>query len=534
MDSAKPIRSSVFILRILLIAFSFGYPFVSATELHSLVVGQNITLQLSPGLVVENSPGSKSGIKVVCGRVNIHGLSRLKNLKKFAHSIKVKVSQNSSILRRPNAEVCFHRNESLGVGMCPQGRWEKVSKGLWVQSMSPFDHKLLDVRTTSSFLETFEVSVEEEFFLYRVIFLILGIILLSLASTLSKSLVFYYGSAMAVGVILVILVVLFQGMKLLPTGRKSSLAIFMYSSLVGLGSFLLRYVPGLLRSILAEIGINEDMYNPVLNSGPLQFTSGILQFTVPTIIKISFSGPQCGQIVNRGLANFLLAFVVMAGAWMGFLVVRKLVLTEDGSVDISTSNFVAWSIRILAVVMILQSSLDPLLAAEALISGIVVSSVLRRVLRLRFLRHVFKKLFKLVKNFHSHSEIPDLSPLQDIYEEYLYKRPEDYKSIRSRSKRFSMVSCSSPGKGITRTSPSQLSDTEIFPSTFHTTPERRKISKEEWGKFTKDSTKRAVEELASSPDFSKWVAANADRITVTPNKTSSDSSSQRRKWLFSF
>ncbi|KAL5753152.1 hypothetical protein ACOSQ2_023659 [Xanthoceras sorbifolium] len=496
MDSAKPIRSSVFILRILLIAFSFGYPFVSATELHSLVVGQNITLQLSPGLVVENSPGSKPGIKVVCGRVNIHGLSRLKNLKKFAHSIKVKVSQNSSILRRPNAEVCFHRNESLGVGMCPQGRWEKVSKGLWVQSMSPFDHKLLDVRTTSSFLETFEVSVEEEFFLYRVIFLILGIILLSLASTLSKSLVFYYGSAMAVGVILVILVVLFQGMKLLPTGRKSSLAIFMYSSLVGLGSFLLRYVPGLLRSILAEIGINEDMYNP--------------------------------------LANFLLAFVVMAGAWMGFLVVRKLVLTEDGSVDISTSNFVAWSIRILAVVMILQSSLDPLLAAEALISGIVVSSVLRKVLRLRFLRHVFKKLFKLVKNFHSHSEIPDLSPLQDIYEEYLYKRPEDYKSIRSRSKHFSMVSCSSPGKGITRTSPSQLSDTEIFPSTFHSTPERRKISKEEWGKFTKDSTKRAVEELASSPDFSKWVAANADRITVTPNKTSSDSSSQRRKWLFSF
>jgi hypothetical protein len=54
------------------------------------------------------------------------------------------------------------------------------------------------------------------------------------------------------------------------------------------------------------------------------------------------------------LAIFLLAFVALTGAWMGFWVVRKLVLTEEGSVDISTSHFVAWSIRLLAVVMILQ------------------------------------------------------------------------------------------------------------------------------------------------------------------------------------
>lgn len=52
-------------------------------------------------------------------------------------------------------------------------------------------------------------------------------------------------------------------MKLLPTGRKSSLAIFLYSSIVGVGSFILSYVPQLLRSILREIGVGEDMYNPV-------------------------------------------------------------------------------------------------------------------------------------------------------------------------------------------------------------------------------------------------------------------------------
>ncbi|KAJ4714705.1 nuclear envelope integral membrane protein 1 isoform X1 [Melia azedarach] len=495
MGTAKPIRGSSCVLLILYVAFSISYPVVYADE-RSLVIGQSTTLQLSPGLVVENSPGLKPGTKVFCERVSIHGLSRLRDLRKFAHTMKVKVLQNSSSLRRPNVEVCFHRNASLGVAMCSQGRWEKVSKGSWVQSMSPFDHKILDIRTAASSLEPLEVSIEEEFFLYRIVFLILGIILMSLASTLSKSLVFYYGSAMAVGVILVILMVLFQGMKLLPTGRKSSLAIFIYSSLIGLGSFLLRYLPGLFHSLLMEIGIGEDLYNP--------------------------------------LAIFLVAFVVLAGAWLGFWVVHKLVLTEDGSIDISTSNFVAWSIRILAVIMILQSSLDPLLAAEALISGIFVSSILRKLARLRFLRRVFKKLFKLVKNYWRHSQVPDLSPFKDSYDEYMYKSPDDFKFVRRSSKHFSLTSCNSSKQGITRSSPRELSDSEIYPSAFHNTPERRKFSKEEWQKFTRDSTKRAVEDLVSSPDFSKWVATNADRITVTPSKASPASSVKRRKWFLLF
>lgn len=68
----------------------------------------------------------------------------------------------------PILSFCFlehcnllRRNASLGVGMCSQGRWQKVSKGLWVQSMSPFDHKILDIRTTTSPLEPLEVSIEE-------------------------------------------------------------------------------------------------------------------------------------------------------------------------------------------------------------------------------------------------------------------------------------------------------------------------------------------------------------------------------------
>lgn len=50
----------------------------------------------------------------------------------------------------------------------------------------------------------------------------------------------------------------------------------------------------------------------------------------------------------------LLVFLVIAGAWLGFWVVRKLVLTNDGSIDSGVSHFVTWSIGIVASVMILQ------------------------------------------------------------------------------------------------------------------------------------------------------------------------------------
>ncbi|KAM3709125.1 hypothetical protein ACB094_02G149400 [Castanea mollissima] len=481
--SAKPVRISARFPCLLFLAISAWASIASATE-PSLVVGESTRLQLSHGLPLNTSTGSKPGTSVVCERVHIRGLPRLKNLGKISHVVKVNVLQRDPSIRTSKTEVCFHRNVSLGIGMCPQGLWEKVVKGSWVRSMSPFDHRILDIWTAGSSLEPFEVSIEEEFYLYRIICLILGIVLMSLASPLSKSLVFYYGGAMSIGVILVILIILFQGMKLLPTGRRNSLAIFMYSSVVGLGSFLLRYLPGLLRTILTEIGISEDMYNP--------------------------------------LAIFLLAFLVLTGAWMGFWAVRKLVLTEDGSIDISTSHFVAWSIRILAAVMILQSSADPLLAAEALISGIMISSSLRRIFR--FIRRLYKNSVKSPKRNRRRSQVPDFSAFEDSHDKYTYKvqSDEDPIFLAPRTKNFTLASCKSAERGFSRTSPFQQSDSELYPSTFHTTPEKKIFSKAEWKNFTRHSTEKAMEELVSSPDFSKWLIGNAERITVNPNTSGVD------------
>ncbi|KAL7221725.1 hypothetical protein ACSBR1_023633 [Camellia fascicularis] len=291
---------------------------------------------------------------------------------------------------------------------------------------------------------------------------------------------------MAVGIILVILVVLFQGMTLLPTGRKNLVAIFVYScivysSIVGLGSFLLRYLPRLLRSILTEMGISEDMYNPVYK-----------------------------------LAMFLLVFLVLAGAWLGFWVVRKR------------------SIRIIASVMILQSSVDPLLAAEALLCGVVVSLLFRRITRTRFIRHLYKSPYRAnLRRTIKHSpryQIPGSSPSKDSYDEYVHniRKPDNSDFLKPRSRHFTKAPSNSPIQGLIRTPPSQLSDSKTHYSCFHKTPERRKFSKDEWEKFTKDSTKKALEELVLSPNFSKWAVVNAERITLTPKKDTPD---QPRKWI---
>ncbi|GMN34317.1 hypothetical protein TIFTF001_004615 [Ficus carica] len=480
MGSAKPILLSAYIVCLLFLLPSSSS--LEPVEERFLVVAPSAVLELSHGLPVKNSPG-KPGKSMVCERIHIHGLSRIKNLRKFAHSAMVKISGRNSSVYLPNAEVCFHRNASLAMGMCPEDQWEKVSKGSWVRHMSPFDHKILDIRTASSSLESFEVSIEEEFFLHRVVLLVLGTLMLSLASFLSKSLVFYYGSAMAIGIILVILVVLFQGMKLIPFGGRK-LAIFVPSSIAGVGYILKQVAPDFLRAILALMGIDPEMYDPVV--------------------------------------KFLLAFIILAGAWMGFWVVRKIVLTEDGSIDISTSLLVAWSIRTVAALMILQSSADPVLAIEALISGIIVSSILRRIFRLRFLRRVYRKLMKSARKDSSASE----DSLDE--ETYLIGNNEDSSFLRRPLRNFTVTS-SSPVQGFgRRTLTQQQSDTGLYLSSFHDTPERRKFSKQGWEKFTKDSTEKALEELVSSPGFGKWLYRNADRISVSPN---SGRAEQQRKWF---
>ncbi|PWZ54526.1 hypothetical protein Zm00014a_025650 [Zea mays] len=196
-----------------------------------------------------------------CTRVLLQGRpSRIRDPSRFFHALRLRANAT-----RPHGlELCFHRNATVGPCKCAASQWQKMPKsGLWMQAISPYDYRILDFRMPADPSRSVVVSTEEEFLLHRVVFFVVGLVLMVVAHTLSESVVFYYGGAMTIGIFLVILIILFQGMKLLPTGRKSSLAIFAYSSVVGMTTYFLHYLSGMLRSVLVEIGIAEDMHNPV-------------------------------------------------------------------------------------------------------------------------------------------------------------------------------------------------------------------------------------------------------------------------------
>lgn len=327
-----------------------------------------------------------------------------------------------------------------------------------------------------------DVSIEQEFMYHRVVLLVLGLVMMAAARALSESVVFYYGSAMTIGIVLVILIILFQGMRLLPTGRKSSLAIVLYSSIVGLAAFLFRHLSALIRLALLEIGISEDMLNPL----------GVL----------------------------LLVCLVLAGAWFGYWGVRKLALTDDGLVDSGVAYFVEWAVLIFAAAMIIQSSLDIPLAAGALGFAIVMTTISRMDGKLRIVRHSFKRTFKWIRGIH-------IETLERISESWVgLSRP--------RLRFLGPTSCDSPvrGRAAGSTTPGSSYEEDRYLSTFHGTPERKRFSKEEWVKVTEEHTKKALRELVSSPDFNRWAVANADRISVTPPKRVANRENENRRHVF--
>ena len=62
---------------------------------------------------------------------------------------------------------------------------------------------------------------------------------------------------------------------------------------------------------------------------------------------------------------FILVGIVLTGAALGFWMVRKFVISKDGSVDDGVAQFVKWAMRMIASTFILQvwhlSMLIPLL-----------------------------------------------------------------------------------------------------------------------------------------------------------------------------
>lgn len=59
-------------------------------------------------------------------------------------------------------------------------------------------------------------------------------------------------------------------------------------------------------------------------------------------------------------------------------------------------------------------------------------------------------------------------------------------------------------------------------STFHKTRNQKKFTKKAWDDFTRDSTRQALTEWASSPEFTDWIMEHADRVQLLPSDNSSE------------
>ncbi|XP_014490983.1 uncharacterized protein LOC106753655 isoform X1 [Vigna radiata var. radiata] len=433
-------------------------------------------LEFSPSVLL-GSRGSKDALR--CERVRVSGISRVK-LGSFANSLHVTLAPSASIPEKLHGkiQVCFHRNNTLGWCQCEKDEWRSVQKGVWNAVMSPFETRYVDVKINGEILESVTVALEEDFQQWRLVCLAVGLILLLLAPIVSSWVPFYYSTSMAIGIFLVIIILLFQGMKLMPTGRKNIFYLTIYGSVVGAGSFLLHQFSLILNSIFQSLGMSEEMYNPV--------------------------------------AIFVILGIILAGAGLGYWIVRRFVISkEDGGVDAGVAQFVKWAMRIIGSTFILQSSLDPLLAIGALLScGIIC------------------KLFSATKWLHAWYETSgyDDYSLQWVNgrrgrAEFLSKSTPKRKmwgSPRSLARTDSpMRGVVTPSSGISSQSPGTHMGKDYY-STFHKTRNRKKFTKEEWDEFTRKSTKQALAGWAASPEVVDWMVKHADRIKVLPSESSDE------------
>ncbi|KAL1563572.1 hypothetical protein AAHA92_06024 [Salvia divinorum] len=428
------------------------------------ISGSNVethqVINATPGVMIESVP-SKDIVR--CARVNVSGLSRMKlGSYSSAHRITLVPSDNIHERSHKKIQICLHRNASLGLCQCKNDNWDGIHSGIWSTTISPYEGGFIDVKFVDNLFGSVTVSTELEFHRWRLICLAIGFVLLLLAPIVSSWVPFYYSSSMAIGVCLVVIIVLFQGMKLLPTGRKSALYSTICGLALGAGSFLLNRLSIFVNSVLVNFGINQEMHNPVL--------------------------------------VFLLVGVVLAGAAFGYWLVRKFVVADDGSVDVGVAQFVKWALRVVAVTFIFQSTLDIPMAMGLLMS----------LLGCYFSFTSF--------NWHGFCDStfsPDWSPL----------RRRGVRVIKTKRAEFlrrykgSPMYTSSLVKDVA--TPSSSLD---YYSTFHRTPNKKKYSPEEWKDFTERTTRQAVAELASSPEFTDWVLKNADRIQLRSTESSSDES----------
>ncbi|KAL5209226.1 hypothetical protein ABZP36_004849 [Zizania latifolia] len=408
-----------------------------------------------------------------CERIRLSGIPKL-HIGSYANQIRVRMNVSQSMPEKFHwkIEICFHGNVSKGLCQCETGEWQALQNGMWNAVKSPYGNKYVDVKIADNKPTSFSLSIHEEFQKWRLACLGIGFILLFLSPIVSKWAPFYYSSSMALGVLLVVLIVLFQGMKLLPMGRKSLFYLTIYGSVVGVGSYAAHYLSTLVASILENFGLSEEMHNPV--------------------------------------SIFLLVAIVLTGAGFGYWMVRRFVLSKDGNVDAGIAQFVKWAMRVVAICFVMQSTLDPFLALVALVASWWVCSVFTA-------SKTPKSMTPKQKQSKASSQLmfTEVSP-NSRQVQFLSPSKRGFGRTTSNTSATQYGWTNLPNGGLvssTLTKRVVPNRDEDHYSTFHKI-QPWKYSKQEWDDFTQKSTRKALLECTATPEFARWVADNAHRLRV--------------------
>lgn len=417
-----------------------------------------------------------------CERIRLSGIPRWR-LQSYANQIHVRMNVSHSMPEKFHWKIgiCFHGNVSTGLCECETGEWQVLQGGMWNAVKSPYGSKYVDVKLADKKSTAFTLSIQEELQIWRLACLGIGFVMLFLSPIVSKWAPFYYSSSMALGILLVVLIVLFQGMKLLPMGKKSILYLTIYGSVLGAGSYAVHYFSTLVASILENFGLSEEMHNPV--------------------------------------SIFLVVAVVLTGAGFGYWMVRKFIISKDGSVDAGIAQFVKWAMRVVAIFFITQSTLDPILASVALAASWWVCSVLTA-------NKVHKPMSRKQKQskVYSPQKFTQVSPNT---RQVQFLSPPSRAGIgrvtsNSSSTQYGWNNLSNgglvPSTLTRRVAP--YHDEDYF-STYHNI-EPRKYSKAEWADFTEESTRNELMKHMATPEFAQWAADNAHRVRVERDDASED------------
>ncbi|GJN23871.1 hypothetical protein PR202_gb11561 [Eleusine coracana subsp. coracana] len=391
----------------------------SLAALLILSSGDDATAQTLKDISLQNpevtfAPSSVDG--QFCERIRLSGIPML-HLASYASQIH---TVNAGTLIQKVEAVSLCRNASMGLCQCEMGEWQAFQSGMWNAVKSPYGNKYVDVKLADKKSARFTLSIQEEFQRWRLACLGIGFILLFLSPTVSKWAPFYYSSSMALGVLLVVLIVLFQ------------------------------------------------------------------------------------------VSIFLLIAIVLTGAGFGYWMVRRFILSKDGSVDAGIAQFVKWAMRVVASFFVMQSTLDPVLALVALaacwwVCSLFTANKFEKTITLKQKQPKASFQPKYTQGSPNSPQVQFLSPTSKV----------NFGRIASRSSaaQYGWNNLANGGLGSTLTRRVVPNQDEDYYSTFHDI-EPRKYSKKEWEEFTKESTRKALAECTATPEFAKWVADNAHRLQV--------------------